>query len=234
MASVACTDQAACAPVPLRRSGDVTSLILSVAASVGAAVIISFVFAPRLAARAKRIQVSHDARDEFQKRTLGIYTLCVNLQQTSAAGEPARQRFGADTERWSRQIDESTQWLADNWHLVALTYPQRGGLPRLITRYAFAVRAIWLSQERPPDVQLQMLKDLTEPVCRVFATPRKFTHVLRTAADISELRRMLDGLESAEAPPAVQETQSRQGNRNQLPALRSSSRAAAQRAWPAG
>src|SRR5579859_1899205 len=73
MASVACTDQAACAPVPLRRSGDVTSLILSVAASVGAAVIISFVFAPRLAARAKRIQVSHDARDEFQRRTLGIY-----------------------------------------------------------------------------------------------------------------------------------------------------------------
>jgi hypothetical protein len=180
----------------------VTSFILSVAASVAAAVIISFVFAPRLAARAKRIQVSHDARDEFQKRTIGIYTLCVNLQQTSAAGEPARQRFGADTERWSRQIDESTQWLADNWHSVALTYPQRGGLSRLITRYAFAVRGIWLSQERSPDMQLKMIKDLTEPVCRVFATPRRFTHLLRTAADISELRRMLDGLESVESPPA--------------------------------
>jgi hypothetical protein len=102
-----------------------------------------------------------------------------------------------------------------------LDLPQRGGLPRLITRYAFAVRGIWLSQERPPDVQFQMLKDLTEPVCSVFATPRKFTHVLRTAADIAELRRMLDRLESAESPPAVQETKSRQGNRNQLPALRS-------------
>jgi hypothetical protein len=201
----------------------VTSFILSVAASVAAAVIISLVFAPRLAARAKRIQVSHDARDEFQQRTIDIYTLCVNLQQTSAAGEPARQRFSADTERWSRQIDESTQWLADNWHSVALTYLQRGGLPRLITRYAFAVRGIWLSPERPLDMQLQMLKDLTEPVCRVFATPRKFTHVLRTAADIAELRRMLDGLESAESPPAVQETQPRQGNQNQLPALRRSS-----------
>jgi hypothetical protein len=189
--------------------------MLSVGASVVAAVVISFVFAPRLAARAKRIQVSYGARDEFQKRTLGIYTLCVNLQQTSAAGESARKRFGADAERWSRQIDESTQWLADNWHIVALTYPQRGGLPRLITRYAFAVRGIWLSQERPPDMQLQMLKDLTEPVCRVFATPRNFTHVLRTAADVSELRRMLDGLESAEPPPGVQETQPRQENRNQ-------------------
>jgi hypothetical protein len=181
----------------------VTSFILSVAASVAAAVIISFVFAPRLAARAKRVQDSHDARDEFQKHTFDIYTLCVNLQQTSAAGESARRRFGADTERWSRQIDESTQWLADNWHLVALTYPQQGGLPRLITRYSFAVRSVWLSQERPPDVQLEMLKDLTEPVCRVFARPRKITHVLRTAADIAELRRMLDGLESAESPPAV-------------------------------
>jgi len=224
---VACADQPVFPPVSLRRSGDVTSFILSVAASVGAAVIISFVFAPRLAARAKRIQVSHDARDEFQKRTIGIYTLCVNLQQTSAAGEQARQRFGADTERWSRQIGESTRWLADNWHLVALTYPQRGGLPRLITRYAFAIRGIWLSQERPPEVQLQMLKDLTEPACRVFTAPRKLTDVRHTAADIAELRRMLDGLESAGSPPAVQETQPRPGNPDQLPRFVPSTRTAA-------
>lgn len=194
-----------------------TSFILSVAASVAAAVIISFAFAPRFAARAKRIQVSHDARDEFQKRTIGIYTLCVNLQQTSAAGEPARQRFGADTERWSRQIDESTRWLVDNWHLVAQTYLQRGGLPRLIARYAFAVRSIWLSQERPPDMQLRMLKELTEPVCRVFARPRTFTDVLRTPVYIAALRRRLDGLESAQSPPAARQAQPGQENRNQLP-----------------
>jgi hypothetical protein len=183
----------------------VHSVIIPVGVAIATVIITSLTVGPRLAARGKRIQADHDARDQFRNSILDLLALCANLEQVTISDtfeEPRRSRLQAERDRWETQIREITIWLIDHWQRYALGYVRIAGIPNLTTRYVFAVWGIWIST-RPLDIRVGMLKDLTEQMFTVVLRRRWHAGAIRLAAH--RLRRMLDDLENSAAAEQPEE-----------------------------
>jgi hypothetical protein len=175
------------------------SVIIPVGVAIATVIVTSLTVGPRLAARSKRIQADHDARDQFTNSILDLRALCANLQTVAISDtieEPRRSSLQAERDRWETQIGEITTWLIDHWQRYALGHFSKTGIPHLITRYVFAVWGIWISA-RPLDARVRMLKDFTEPMFTILLV--RLWHVGAIGRALRRLRRMLDDLESSGA-----------------------------------
>ncbi len=153
-------------------------------------------FSPRIAARAKRIQAAHDARDTFSESVLSILSMCANLESLKTpldAGDDVRSKIEGERRRWQEQISEATAWLVDHWQRTALGYPGRLGIRDLVVRYSAVARGVWLSG-RPPDERVRILRELTEPVQTIYFA-RRWRVIMKIQSEIKRLRQMLDSFE---------------------------------------
>lgn len=106
------------------------SVIIPVGVAIATVIVTSLTVGPRLAARGKRIQADHDARDQFTNSILDLLALCANLQMVTISDtneEPRRSRLQAERQRWETQIGEVTTWLIDHWQRYALGYVHIAG-----------------------------------------------------------------------------------------------------------
>jgi hypothetical protein len=180
----------------------VSALVVPVGASVVTSVVMQLTVGPRLAARSRRILAAHSDRDEFGARVLDLLALCGNVEglaEPEGAGEGLSPGLEGERERWVKQIDEITLWLADHWQRFALTYAGVGGLRDAVARYAAAVRGVWLS-DRPVEERARMVRELTEPVQTLYFASR--WRVLGSIA--TERARLVGMLDSLKSGPEVQ------------------------------
>jgi hypothetical protein len=101
----------------------IQSVALPVFVSLATTIAVGLSVGPRIAARGKRIQTAHDARDRFSDSVLDILALCGNLEHTLKdpdSEDPPRPKLQGECNRWEGQIDETTAWLADHWQRFAL------------------------------------------------------------------------------------------------------------------
>jgi hypothetical protein len=92
----------------------VSTFIIPVGVSIATVIVINLTVGPRLAARGKRIQENHSARDQFKESPLDLAALCANLRGVAIPDtmeEPRRARFQAERDRWEAQIGDITTWL---------------------------------------------------------------------------------------------------------------------------
>jgi hypothetical protein len=179
----------------------VSSVIIPVGVSLATAVAISLTVGPRLAARAKRIQAFHDARDQFRRSIVDILAMCANLRGAvlpDDATEHHQSVFQAERNRWEAQISDVTVWLIDHWQGYAFTYIGTAGIRDLINRYAFTARGIWISS-RPLQERVRMLQDLSQPMLTIFVASRWYA-ARRIPGEVQRLNEMFDSIEGL-APP---------------------------------
>jgi hypothetical protein len=177
----------------------VSSLIIPIGVSIATVIITNLTVGPRLAARGKRIQENHSARDQFKESLLDLAALCANLRGVEIPDtmeEPRRSRFQAERDRWEAQTSEITTWLIDHWQRYALGYVAASELPNLITRYATDARGVWISP-RPLEDRVRMLQDINGLMLTIFVD-RWWRASAKTRA-ISRLRSMLDDIENGAA-----------------------------------
>lgn len=177
------------------------SVIIPVGVAIATVIVTSLTVGPRLAARGKRIQADHDARDQFTNSILDLLALCANLQMVTISDtteEPRRSRLQAERQRWETQIGEVTTWLIDHWQRYALGYVHIAGFGFRddIRRYVITVWGGWISV-RPLDDRIRMLKDFTEPMGTIFLS--RWWRVAAIRREARRLHRMLDDLESSGA-----------------------------------
>lgn len=118
----------------------------SVRASVLTTLVLSLTVGPRLTARAIRVRDLHVVRAHFNDWLLEILAMCANLHGTEVGARFAPIR--RERQRWISQLDQSTEWLVDNWHRFGLGFPQWQGVSRLSRQFAFVARGLWLSLTR--------------------------------------------------------------------------------------
>lgn len=182
----------------------VTSVLLPIGVSAGTALVVGLTMGPRLAARSKRIQATHDSRDRFNDSVLDLLVLCGNLEMVTippSLTDPARSRLQGERDRWLNQIDETTTWMVDHWQQFALSYLGLMGVRDLVARYVAAARGLWLSNRRLDD-RVRMLKELTEPIQTIFFA-RRWRVLMTISGEVARLRTMLDLLEDGERAAAV-------------------------------
>lgn len=177
-----------------------SAIASSVLAAIITTVAVQYLFAPRLAARSIRILNAHSERDKF---TNGIHSLSVSvgrLQVSKTSGEMTdamREKFEHERKRWIDQIDKITEMFMDNFENMAGGYLNLNG-PRgmnmmvIATEYCLLARMIWIS-ERDLDDRLRCLKEISEPIQRIYAGHawKKF-HLARDIATFNKLKNDLD------------------------------------------
>ncbi|MFD3524551.1 hypothetical protein [Streptomyces sp. NPDC058653] len=137
---------------------------------------VGFVITPRLEARNKRINLAHQARDEFSRRVLTILSASARLRETPIPAALAEQRpalterLNAERDRWVDQLDEATRYMVDNMETFALGYaPERAR--DIVGRFVAHSRAVMLS-ERAVETKAERLAALAGPVQNLFFTRR--------------------------------------------------------------
>jgi len=146
------------------------SVALPVLVSLATTIVVGLSVTPRLAARGKRIQAAHDARDRFGDSVLDILALCGNLQSMlgdAGLGDPPRPKLQSECDRWEGQIDETTAWLTDHWQRFALGYLGTLGTRDLVVEYVACARGVWLSS-RPLTERVHLLREMTEPIQTIY------------------------------------------------------------------
>jgi hypothetical protein len=186
----------------------VSSLIIPVGVSIATVIITNLTVGPRLAARGKRIQENHSARDQFKESLLDLAALCANLRGVEipdTMGEPRRSRFQAERDRWEAQVGEITTWLIDHWQRYALGYVGLAEFSNLVTRYAADARGVWISP-RPLEDRVRMLQDINGLMLTIFVD--RWWRGAAKARAVTRLRGMLDDIEDGvprdpptDAPP---------------------------------
>jgi hypothetical protein len=180
-----------------------SSVIIPICVSVAGTIATGLTVGPRLAARAKRIQAYHDARDKFTDSILDVLALCSNLQSAIApdnAAENKRSVIQTERDRWENEISDITMWLVDHWQRYALGYLATAGVRDLIQKYAATTRGVWISA-RPLEERVRILHDLSEPMLTIFVSSR-WRAAQRIPGEVDRLREMLDSLQE----PALSES----------------------------
>jgi hypothetical protein len=189
----------------------VSSFIIPIGVSIATVIITNLTVGPRLAARGKRIQENHSARDQFKESLLDLAALCANLRGVAIPDtmeEPKRARFQAERDRWEAQIGDITTWLIDHWQRYALGYVGPAEFSNLITRYAADARGVWISARSLED-RVRMLQDINGLMLTIFVGV--WWRAAAKVRAITRLRGMLENIENGapsdqakDAPPNPQ------------------------------
>jgi hypothetical protein len=174
----------------------VSLFIIPIGVSIATVIITNLTVGPRLAARGKRIQEYHSARDQFKDSLLDLAALCANLRGVvvpDTMEESKRARFQAERDRWEAQIGDITTWLIDHWQRYALGYVGTAEFSNLITSYAADTRGVWISA-RPLEDRVLMLQDINGLMITIFLG--RWWSAAAKADAVARLRSMLDDIEN--------------------------------------
>ncbi|MER5301376.1 hypothetical protein ABT039_18140 [Streptomyces lasiicapitis] len=161
------------------------------------ALFIGLVITPRLEARNKRVQITHEARDEFSRRVLTILSASARLRDTPVPEALVEQRpdlaqkLTADRDRWVDQLDEATRYMIDNLETFGLSYATERGRA-LVGRFVAYSRAIVLS-ERTIEAKTDRLISLAGPIQNIFFTRR--WRIITIGRSFAEFDRALAALD---------------------------------------
>jgi hypothetical protein len=176
-----------------------------VAAGLAATAIGAYTFVPRINARIKEIGANHDQRREFRRRItmiLGVSSRLHALVIPPDTSSVIADRFKAERERWSDQLEEHTIWLVDTLEWYALGYLKAKDVRALAIGYAVAARALLLS-DRPEAEKIRMLNDISTNAFAIFVARRSASNIASIRREISTLRERMNALSTLAAPPAA-------------------------------
>lgn len=201
----------------------VSTVLISALVSGVVAIGIELVAKPRMDARKERILNDHRNRRKFEDNLLRLRVMSGMWTESDYPENltvEQRERVEGEIERTIQRMDDVTREMVDDLGFYALTYlnvriPRVDTtMPKLISRYAYAVRGVQLS-ERSFKVKAKILHELTVPI-HTYLFGSKW-HPSRRINALVELPKLLDKYTSAGgSEPVVQpgdaldNTQSRQ------------------------
>ncbi len=156
----------------------VTSVAVPIGVAGATTVLAQLTFGPRLAARSAHLQALHTARAQLADDLLKVMLTCSALEGI----DPSNPGTASEHARWEARLDELTTRLADDGPAIALTHPNRRGIPVLIAQCFGAARGVWLSG-RPLPQRLTELKEVVGPVQQLYG--RRWWHI---PANIARMR----------------------------------------------
>jgi hypothetical protein len=176
----------------------VSTILTSAAVSGAVAIGIEWIVKPRMDARKERILNDIGSRRKFENNLLRLRIasgMWARYEYPPNMSEEAKGIIDAERERAFQQIGDATRDLIDDLGFYALTYvgvriPRLNTtIPEMISRYAFAVRGVYLSKRAYKD-KAQIIEELTMPIYAYLFGKR--WHPVRRTKAMLEIPNVLD------------------------------------------
>jgi hypothetical protein len=141
----------------------VTTVLVSVLTSGVVTLGLEWLVKPRLEARKSVFIDTYRKRDMFRRHMMTILleiSKWSNYEEPKGMAEPFRQRVNEDRRRAIQRIDDAIRAMNDDINDLAFSHAGHR-IPKLISRYIFAVYVVQLSSRSRAD-KWKVIKELTE------------------------------------------------------------------------